>query len=415
MSTRQRLGVAVLSTFGATSLVLVAAPGVLTAQVFEADADCTGIRVEASAFEATQVNVLTITVNGQAQSWTFGDAADRFVPFVAGQRNTWSWSVDAPGSERDSSGSGVTAGCSSAAITTIPTAPTSTTTTAPPPLPTTTVSVEQSESTPPAEIPLPQAGEVQFFEDFQSPQGFTDRFESQVFFGTDDPPDVTEWMGDHDLDCGGPETLRPVHAENRQEMIWWCAPRGAASGHIMTSMFTTGYAHVDFAPNQSFSDVSRVCWDQNLTELGGRKWTQVVVVPESTYEEHDGHMEYVIPELQNDVAVNGINLEGDTFLFRMLRGSTSTFVGQHTADVNFSGYTTPDKARRFRTCLTDLEDGTVEIELQRESTVDVRIQQGSFPDGEARVIFQDVSYDPPKDPLSTNQLATWHWDNIEIA
>jgi hypothetical protein len=149
--------------------------------------------------------------------------------------------------------------------------------------------------------------------------------------------------------------------------------------------------------------------------MGGRKWTQVAVVPESTYEAHEGHMEYVLPELQNDVGVNGIELEADTFMFRMLRGSTSTFVGQDIVDANFSGYTTPDKARRFRTCISDLGNGTVQIELQREATVEVRVQQGSFPDGDARVIFQDVSYDPPKDPLSTNQLATWHWDNIEIA
>jgi hypothetical protein len=215
------------------------------------------------------------------------------------------------------------------------------------------------------------------------------------------------------MSCGAPTTLRDVHGGNESEFVWWCAPGGDPStGHMMTSLYTTGYGHVDFAPARSFPHVSRVCWDQNMTEMGGRKWTQVVVVSEEMYQANGGRLEYVLPELQNDVAVNGIALTGDTFMFRSLRGSTTTFVGQNVYDANFAGFVTTDKAQRFRTCISDMENGTVRIETNYVGT---RIQNGSFPNGAARVIFQDVTYNAPKDPASTDSLATWHWDNISVS
>jgi hypothetical protein len=37
-----------------------------------------------------------------------------------------------------------------------------------------------------------------------------------------------------------------------------------------------------------------------------------------------------------------------------------------------------------------------------------------MPDGPARVIFQDVSYNPTKDSSPLVNPFTWHWDNISI-
>ena len=85
-------------------------------------------------------------------------------------------------------------------------------------------------------------------------------------------------------------------------------------------------------------------------------------------------------------------------MFVMLRGSTQTYTGPGNYDSNFDGFVTTDKARRFRNCITDLENGTVSIELERESSTEVRVLRGAFPNGPARVIFQDDTYDPPKDP-----------------
>jgi hypothetical protein len=105
-------------------------------------------------------------------------------------------------------------------------------------------------------------------------------------------------------------------------------------------------------------------------------------------------------------------------MFVMLRGSTQTHVGQSIYDSNFDGNDPmiADKARRFRTCITDNENGQVTIELERQTSTEVRVMQGSFPNGPARVIFQDDSYDPPKSPpvLNVPNPFTWHWDNIAI-
>ncbi len=263
---------------------------------------------------------------------------------------------------------------------------------------------------------VPPTQPAQFVEDFSAVGGFYSRFQTQIFHGTGQlPTDITMWHGDHNGACQGPTTLRDVHVDNPAEMFWHCAPAGPDSGHVMTSMYTTGYAQVNFSPNETFTDINRVCWDQNQTEMGGRKWTQVVVVPESTYAANGFQLNYIKPPLQNDVAVNGIRIDGSTFLFDMLRGSTTTFVGQGLVDQNVLGFTTTDKARRFKTCITDLGNGNVRIELERAVGIEVRTLRGALPDGRVRVIFQDDSYDPPKDAASNNTLTTWHWDNIDIS
>ena len=56
----------------------------------------------------------------------------------------------------------------------------------------------------------PENGVTAFVEDFQSPDALASRFHLQVFHGATTPPELTDWMGDHNLMCGGPETLRPV-------------------------------------------------------------------------------------------------------------------------------------------------------------------------------------------------------------
>ena len=56
------------------------------------------------------------------------------------------------------------------------------------------------------------------------------------------------------------------------KLFWHCAPAGADSGHVMTAMGDIdGYTILSFARMSSSRDFSRVCWDVNLTDLGGRK------------------------------------------------------------------------------------------------------------------------------------------------
>ena len=49
----------------------------------------------------------------------------------------------------------------------------------------------------------------------------------------------------------------------------------------MSAINTSGYAITSFSPTQTFSNITKVCWDQNLTDLGGGKWAVLTIVPAS--------------------------------------------------------------------------------------------------------------------------------------
>jgi hypothetical protein len=274
------------------------------------------------------------------------------------------------------------------------------------------------------------ASSVGFEADFSTVDDM-DLFDWQVFHGGIDPfprgDQPEQWHGDHDSNCGAPTTLRdvaligetePGPVESAGDLVWWCAPGDdPTKGHMMTSTSLVAYGHVDFSPRRVFEEVDRVCWDQNWTEMGGRKWTQVAVVPEDTFQANGGRMEYVTQDLEADVAVNGLPITGDAWILSMLRASTKVQVGEQVTHDDYVGFQTTDKARRFKHCAIDQGDGNVRLELEREDGTDVRIAPGSFPDGPVRVIFQDATYDSIKGTLSSDaaqQTNTWHWDNVLI-
>jgi hypothetical protein len=258
----------------------------------------------------------------------------------------------------------------------------------------------------------PAAGSGDFLATFDAKTDLS-RFRTQTI-QTFSPPDIGSWLGDHDAHCGAPTTYRTVRAAVRAESVYWCAPNGPASGHIMTSMNTTAFGQVNFSPNKAFTKIKRVCWDQNLTDLGSRKWTNVVVVPEATYQANKQRLDYLLPGFQAGVNP-GAPVTGQTFLLQLLRGRATTFLGQTVSDSSSVVFSTTDKAQRFRHCITDLENGTVKVEMSRPSGTEVRTLRGAFPNGAARVIFQDDSYDPPKDaPAGVPNPFTWHWDNILV-
>ena len=94
--------------------------------------------------------------------------------------------------------------------------------------------------------------------------------------------------------CSGPAERRNVHLHpgmgpitptqvasqtGKSQMFWWCAPGDdATKGHMMTATNGPGYQIAYFSPKQTFTNVSRVCWDQNATTMDS-KWTNVVIVP----------------------------------------------------------------------------------------------------------------------------------------
>ncbi len=245
----------------------------------------------------------------------------------------------------------------------------------------------------------------------------------QVSHGVDPttvPGAIQTWSGDHDMGCGGPDTQRTVHAGNHAEMFWWCAPGGdPATGHLMTSMNTFGYSIVSFSPRHTFNNVSRVCWDQNLTDLGGRKWTMMLVLPEWEYQANGGRLDYVVPGFGNPGEPGGNQLipSTESLGVKVHVGTMTTYSGRSELGGTGSLFKVADKARRYRHCAEDLGNGQIRVSQERNNGTQTWVLPGRFPDGPARVIFEDDNYDPPKSPPEqpVANPFTWHWDNISIS
>ena len=250
-------------------------------------------------------------------------------------------------------------------------------------------------------------------------------------------PEHHQWPGDHNMACEAPTTARTVHLEHRNEMFYHCAPGGdPAKGHMMTSMDTTGYAIMSFSPDQTFTDVGRVCWDINATNEGGGKWTNVIIVPEAEYLRHPNNvgnqpfegpyrMDYVTPGFNVDDAPGDFNIQVDNILpgnewfgWKNFLESVTIFRGNHGQQLSPTHYlpVVSDKAARYKHCMIDTAAG-IQVTKVNAVTGGTEIYNPSgwdFPRGRVRVIFQDDMYDPPKRPGYNPNNVTWHWDNIEI-
>jgi hypothetical protein len=270
---------------------------------------------------------------------------------------------------------------------------------------------------PPATAPGGRA--PQFFEDFAQESG-VQRFDRMVHHrnlalgGGGHDFDET-WSGDHNLQCEGPTTqriVRPSRDGTDPEAFWWCAPgNDPAKGHFMTSMGDIdGFTVVAFSPRQTMQDVTSVCWDVNLTDLGARKWFEVTIVPEQAFQANRRSLAYTHPTFRQP-SVNEFPAGSFSFVFFnhdvILYNGTDRVYAE-----SGSGFGTNDKARRYKHCLVDNGDGTVTATQERNNGTHTARARGSFPDGPARVIFTDQTYHPDKD--GTPQGLTWHWDNIEI-
>lgn len=267
-----------------------------------------------------------------------------------------------------------------------------------------------------------------FREDFETDASMS-RFEFSVHHPVIWAEPVRQWMGDHDLSCDAPPTTRTITLPGDRkpddgkhydgeigDVVYRCAPRGEGTGHLMTTFNTIGYAQVGFSPLAVFDGVSQVCWDQNMTDLGIRKWTQLVVVPVEDFERNDRRLDYVSPDLDEGPASLGTPLPDDALLVEV-RGGSSIVHSDDERDANYAGYKNADKKRRFTVCVSDIGEGLLEVEFEREDAVDRRVHAGSFPLGPSRVIFQDDTYNAPKSPpeLEVDDPFTWHWDNISVA
>jgi hypothetical protein len=283
------------------------------------------------------------------------------------------------------------------------------------------------------------------------------------------------FQGQHNHACEAPTTRRTLRNDgtHHEDFFWHCAPNGPDSGHFMTAGNTTGgYAQTIFSPNQTFTDVREICWDQSMLPLP-RRWMQVIVVPESVYLANGWHpppphvfartaaplptpsapyfnrpddptpngplMNYANPGLQSSPASNtlaagpsfihpdwGPHFNGladfeanwapqwDAYLLAFDEGAISQF-SKHGEVSGGGPVNTDDPAPRFTQCLEDLGNGQIRHsnELPNGQTR-VLTLAGELPDGPVRVIFQDANYNPTKHGGSAPAHLTWHWDDIVV-
>lgn len=359
------------------------------------------------------------------------------------------------------------------------TAPPATTTTAP--VTTTSTLPPTTSSTSPPVTTQPPSG-VQFSEDFSTSAGFYDRFDfgwsqhQPDKNGDGDGADPGEsediatqshlthsWLGDHNHDCSPPDTspnqfpdryrtieihpgMGPITPQqvadqtSKAQTFWWCAPgNDAAKGHLMTGMSGEAYVIAWFSPKQTFTDVSRVCWDQNTTTMDS-KWTNVVIAPLSDVAAATAYKGFLDlgfdppghqpanngnPATQGPTtdlyAANGVGV-------RVQNGNMSYWQGNHYigGEELDQWYQNPDRATRYRHCLIDNGNGTVTATQDRPAQCNIRnggmttcghrerTFSGAFPNGQVRVVFHDDQYDPVKRGGYDPTRQTWHFDQIEI-
>ncbi len=226
------------------------------------------------------------------------------------------------------------------------------------------------------------------------------------------------WTGDHDLNCGSPDTQRSfTTSKNNPEynnVAYNCRD------HMMTSMGDVdNYSIVWFSPNETLNDVKEISFNVNLTYQGRRQWFKVGLVSEERYNRmYSGGSclkSCQVPGfIVSDIGASGVQhpLQGNDILVATWGGGASggDGGGMKIGDtkVGYSENSGNDKATRFPVTLRDNGNGTVSFIVNGVTTT----RSGSFPTGPARVVFYDHNYTPDKDGRPIGH--TLHWDNIKV-
>lgn len=273
--------------------------------------------------------------------------------------------------------------------------------------------VTVADTTVPPDDPAPS--ESEFVETFDDNLGL-DRFDYGIYHRDSVLVAQTVWSGDHDMNCGSPDTQRTIQRDVMAESFYLCRD------HLMTSIGdTAGYSTGWFSPKQTFIGATEVAWDVNVTDLGARQWWEVSVVPSSFDSDVDECPECsVVDWLSPDpsglpaypagsVTVGSgpfggefsVHSNGETF-------NPSEWKRVCGDEWALGGAACSSKMDRLPFSLRDNSDGTLTL----SAFGDTYTFEGSFPEDGFDVVFKDHNYTPDKDGEPVGH--TWHWDNIVI-
>jgi hypothetical protein len=267
--------------------------------------------------------------------------------------------------------------------------------------------------------PAANAATGEFVETFDGNRGMR-RFDFGVWHRDDVLVANRSWPGDHDLECGTPDTQRVIERSDWRRSFYTCRD------HLMSSVGdTSGYSIAYFRPRRTFTrgDVTTVSWDVNSTYLGSRQWWEVMIQPAGSTL-HDAAKQSVdgtacdgacttvdwlagvfglAPYGSEDIVVGSGPFGQDTPRYRGEALTSQHLCGDDALDPEGCR----EKHIRRTWSVTDNMDGTLTIRFL-DNAWEV---QGRFPD-RFEVVFKDHSYTPDKDGPVAGY--TWHWDNIAI-
>ncbi len=302
---------------------------------------------------------------------------------------------------------------------------------------------------PPVEPPPvepPPVG-VAFAEDF-SGDGSLERFDFGIYHRDDHVVETTSWLGDHASTgsdpsdpCGlpdpNPDTVNPNELDYKRviergdratgfndDWIYRCSPLGNRDlAHLMTSIGdTSGYSIGGFAPKQSFTGVTEVRWDVNITNLGNRQFPEIKLIPVDRFDFQN--LPCAVEWLPCDTSTHSqLGSVGTSFFNDEMLIDAGSGIDQGQKP-SYGGWPETDPARdSIRTRRThffrDNGDGTLTFGIEQEDgSFNELTGPGAFPSGAVRVVFADHNYTPLKAVRDGNVEGpitfTWHWDDIAI-
>ncbi|HWL42391.1 MAG TPA: hypothetical protein VNQ73_05565 [Ilumatobacter sp.] len=227
------------------------------------------------------------------------------------------------------------------------------------------------------------------------------------------------WTADHDLSCGPPDTQRelsstltPNHATQQVSVDFNVEQlQFACRNHWMTSMGDVdGYSIVWFAPDAQFTRAEQrtVSWDVGVTDLLGRKWWEVSIVPVgspflATVDWMAEVAEIAAYDSASVIVGSGPAGRDPNITTEGLQRYTG---GQSVCALDPEGCASKPIRRQFS--VTDNGNGTITVDYGGMFTQTV---PGQFPE-RFEVYFKDHSYTPDKDGRPVGY--TLHWDNIVV-
>ena len=267
-----------------------------------------------------------------------------------------------------------------------------------------------SGATNPGPTSNPDTRSAAFAATFDGNSGL-DAFDRGVWHRDDVLVGSQSWNGDHDLSCGGPDTQRTISRNSPSQSFYTC------KDHLMTSVGdASGYSMAWLSPKQTFNGATTVSVDVNSTFLGVRQWWEIGLVPVGYQSPQPDcplctGKHTAIGNRLDELPAGGIvfgPLGGGGAPMVNYEKVTRDHVCRTPGPLDSEGCNSKPIRRTWS--LTDNQNGTVTLQFMDQKWT----TNGSFPQGDWKLVIKDHNYTPSKDCNGACVGFTWHWDNIIV-